>query len=821
MTNKPHGCNIPGMFQGALAGTTVIDFCESIAGPYCSKLMADMGAEVIKVEPPGRGDITRHMPPFKGDRPGEDNSGLIFFLNTNKQSVTMDPADPAGKRDFLDLIKRADILVEDKSPEWMEAAGLDYKSLSRHNPQLVVTSITPFGQTGPYRNYRAYPLNTFHSGGEGYLTPGGTPYPHRPPLKWAKYGGDYFCGVSAAGAAMLALFHQRATGQGQHVDVSKQEALLDLNTIDVLRWPNRGLLANRATRGYRFAGVMPCKDGYIDFSFNQWPKEWLALLDVFGLRDWLGEDERLLDRVYCEEHGNELKERLADSFKSRAKEELYWEAIASRASLAPCFGIDEVANSAQMEARDFFIRVDHPSWGEFRLPTAPYRFSETPWALQRLAPSLGEHNEEVRRRGRGSSQASIPVSKKPGAVKKTNILAGIRVADFSWGMAGPMTASLLAAAGAEVIKIEGPNRPDMTRANIDPVTSELWGLNRSPLFNDLSRGKIGACFNLKDPRGLQLVKELIKTCDVIVENFSAGMMDKMGLGYEVVKELNPAIVMASSSTMGSTGPEVEAIGYAPLFAASSGLSDMTGYPDGPPTEIRYSMDILSGYTSFMAIMMALVCRQRTGRGQRIDHSSRESISILLADALMDYALNGRASTRCGNEGDVMAPHTCFRCRGEDNWVSIAIGTDEEWQSFTRTMGKPAWTQDAKFATAEGRKENELELDRLVEAWTVDFSHYQVMELLQAVGVAAVPSFTPQDLFTDPHLEERQAYMVMNHPEAGERFSMTSPPWRLSETPCRFERDAPCLGEHTDFVCRQYLGLSAAKIKKLKNDGVLG
>jgi crotonobetainyl-CoA:carnitine CoA-transferase CaiB-like acyl-CoA transferase len=807
------------MLQGALAGITVVEFCEFIAGPYCSKLLADMGAEVIKMEPPGRGDIARSRPPFKGDRPNE-GSGLFFFLNTNKQSITLDPANPAGRRDFLDLIKGADLLVEDRSPGWMEAVGLDYKSLSRHNPKLVVTSITPFGQTGPYRNYRAYPLNTFHSGGEGYLTPGGTPYPQRPPLKWAKFSGDYFCGISAAGAALLALFHQRATGRGQHVDVSKQEALLDLNTTDILRWPNRGLLANRATRGYRFAGIMPCKDGYIDFCFNQWPKEWLALLEVIGIPDWWGDDEKLQDRIYCEERGDELKQRLASSFKSRAKENLYWEAIAKRAALAPCFGIDEIANSAQMEARGFFVPVDHPRWGKFRFPSAPYRFSETPWTLRRLAPLLGEHNNDIHRQRLDRSLEGISETKGPSTAKKTKPLSGIRVVDLSWGMAGPLTTCLLAAAGAEVIKVESVQRPDMTRSHDDPVTGKRYGLNESPLFNDLSRGKLGATFNLKHPRGLELIKALIKISDVLVENYSAGVMDRMGLGYEVVKELNPAIVMSSSSTMGSIGPEVRAIGYAPLFAASSGLSDMTGYPDGPPTEIRYSMDILSGYTSFMAIMMALVCRQRTGMGQHIDLSSRESISILLADALMDYALNGRVSTRCGNEDDVMAPHNCYRCRGEDNWVSIAIGNDEEWLALSNAMGRPAWAGESRFATAPGRKEHELELDRLVESWTVNFTHYQVMEILQAAGVAAVPSFTPQDLFTDPHLEERQAYMVMKHPEAGERFSIASPPWKLSETPCLLERDAPLLGEHTELVCRQVLGLSAEETKELREDGAL-
>jgi len=401
---------------GVLRGITVVELSEFIAGPYCAKLLADMGAEVIKLESPGQGDITRRRPPFKGDSPGPDNSGLFFFLNANKLSITLDPFHPAGKKAFFELIAKADLLIEDRSPVVMEEAELDFKHLAKVNPRLVVTSITPFGQTGPYRNYRAYPLNTFQSGGEGYLTPGASLYPQRPPLKWANFSGDYFCGVSAAGAALLALFHQRATGKGQHVDISKQEALLDMNTIDLLRWPNRGELANRATRGYKFAGVMPCKNGYVDFGFHRWPDEWQAILSVIGTPGWWGEDENLKDRAYCEEHGNELKQRLADSFKVHTKEEIYQKAIAKHAAIAPCLQIDEVADSPQMNSRGFFAEIDHPNWGKFKFPTAPYRFSEAPWRLRHLAPSLGEHNEEIYKQRLSMSTQELNNLKAKGAI---------------------------------------------------------------------------------------------------------------------------------------------------------------------------------------------------------------------------------------------------------------------------------------------------------------------------------------------------------------------------------------------------------------------
>ncbi|MBI4289089.1 MAG: CoA transferase [Chloroflexi bacterium] len=399
-------------------------------------------------------------------------------------------------------------------------------------------------------------------------------------------------------------------------------------------------------------------------------------------------------------------------------------------------------------------------------------------------------------------------------------IRNIRVLDFSWGMAGPLTAALLASAGAEVIKIESEQRIDMSRIGADPYTGKPSGINKNAIFNDLNRNKLSANINLKHPKGLELIKRLIRISDVIVENYSAGVMERLGLGYEVVRELNPRIVMSSSSTMGGSGPEVGAIGYAPLFAASSGLSDMTGYRDGPPTEIRYSMDIISGYTTFVAVMAALVSRQDTDQGQYVDFSSRESISILLGDAIMDYNLNGRIQSRNGNDDDVMAPHNCYRCAGNDSWISIAIANDDEWRAFCRAAGDPDWSRDPGFASQESRHEHREELDRLVESWTMKYSHYQAMELLQAAGVAAVASLTPQDLFTDPHLQERGAFILMKHPEGGDRFSVNSPPWRLSETPCTIERDAPLFGEHTEHVCCKLLGLSPEEVRQLTEEGTL-
>jgi len=387
---KAHGKR---MANKALAGIKVLEYCEMVAGPYCTKLLADMGAEVIKIEKPGSGDEARKREPFLNDIPHSEKSGLFLYLNTNKLGITLKVDSAGGKRVFRELASNVSILVHDQSVQTMEGMGLSYESVSRLNPGLIVTSITPFGQTGPYREYRAYPLNTMHGGGEGYLTPGGSTAPDRPPLKVGKYVGEYESGVNAAVATLLAFYHYLGTGLGQHVDISKQESLIVLNPHDLPFWPNLGVVSTRFTRAYRFAGVIPCKDGYVEYTPNR-PEEWDTLVDMMGNPEWT-RDEKLRDRAYREEHGEELKRKIASSLKDRTKEELYREARKKRCPLVPYFGIDEVVESVQLKAREFFVEVHHPQAGKQKYPSAPYRFSKTRWAVDHPAPLLGEHNEEV------------------------------------------------------------------------------------------------------------------------------------------------------------------------------------------------------------------------------------------------------------------------------------------------------------------------------------------------------------------------------------------------------------------------------------------
>jgi benzylsuccinate CoA-transferase BbsF subunit len=398
-------------------------------------------------------------------------------------------------------------------------------------------------------------------------------------------------------------------------------------------------------------------------------------------------------------------------------------------------------------------------------------------------------------------------------------LTGVRIIDFSWAYAGPYAAELLALMGAEVIKIESRKRPCITRRQPHPITGQPYDIDDCPYFKDLNMNKLGVALNLSQPKAIELAKRLVERSDVVVESFTPGVMSRLGLGYEVLRSVNPSIIMLSSSANGTTGPEARYAGYAPMFNATSGLGELTGYPDGPPTVMRITIDNVVAHLNAFAILAALIYRQETGEGQYIDAASQEVIACLIGDSIMDYTMNGRVQSRDGNRDEIMAPHNCYRCLGEDKWINIAVSTEEEWQILCQVMGNPDWSKEARFSDAYNRWQNQEELDKLLESWTINYSNYDLMHTLQKAGVAAVPSFTSEDLFADPHLAEREFSQVFERPRTG-NYVIIAPPWKLSATPARIVQDAPSLGEHNEYVFGKLLGISREEINKLQEEGVL-
>jgi len=365
---------------------------------------------------------------------------------------------------------------------------------------------------------------------------------------------------------------------------------------------------------------------------------------------------------------------------------------------------------------------------------------------------------------------------------------------------------LLAFLGAEVIKIESSVRLDLSRRMYMAPGASPEEINKATSFSDFNHNKLGITLNLQRPEAIGLAKRIIAVSDVVVDNFSPGVMERLGLSYRTLRTIRPDIVMVSCSAMGGTGPEASYVGYAPTFNSLSGVGFLTGYQDRPPGEIRTGVDLRVGATVAFAVLMALNYRLRIGRGQHVDISAREAMSALVGDSFVEYTMGHRVPVRQGNRDRAMAPHGCYRCKGEDRWVTIAVGTDEEWAAFCRAIGDPPWTRDARFASQHSRWLHQEELDKHIEAWTVERGPYEVTQALQQAGVAAFPSMSSEDLYKDPHLREREAYVEVTHPELGKRI-VFRPPFRLPRTPTRITSGGPLLGEHNPYVFGELLGLA--------------
>ena len=398
-------------------------------------------------------------------------------------------------------------------------------------------------------------------------------------------------------------------------------------------------------------------------------------------------------------------------------------------------------------------------------------------------------------------------------------LKGVRLTEFTSAWAGPYAACLLGFLGAEIIKVESRMRLDHSRKLSFSTGKQFSGPDESEVFNNINLNKKSITLNLKSPRAIDLAKKVVAVSDAVVENMRPGVMPRLGLGYDALREIKPDLIYLSSSACGQKGPEREYVGYAPTFAALGGVSYITGYEDWPPSNFMGAIDLRSATTAAASILAALVQKQRTGKGQYVDMASQESIAVLIGDVILDYVMNQRIQTRRGNKGYRIAPHNCYRCAGEDKWISIAVATNREWEGLCSAMGRLDLLEDQRFAIPEDRYKNQDELDRMISDWTRDKEGYELMECLQKAGVAAAPTLSSEGLFNDPHIRDRRVFRQVEHPVIGKDW-VIAPPWRLSETPAQINRHAPLLGEHNEYVFGELLGMSAGEIENLKQEKVI-
>ena len=392
-------------------------------------------------------------------------------------------------------------------------------------------------------------------------------------------------------------------------------------------------------------------------------------------------------------------------------------------------------------------------------------------------------------------------------------LSGVRVADFSVHAAGPFAGMILASLGADVIKVESAARLDITRR-----PHAMYGKPPSS-FEQVNASKRSVTLNLKEARALELAYDLVRISDVVLENFRPGVMDRLGLGYPQLREIKPDIIMVSLSSNGQTGPEARYAGYAPMFAALGGLGYLTGYPDGPPVELRHAMDHTGGMMAAFSAVAALCAHRSHQVGQRADVAVRDIATAFMGHALMDAAMNDRDAARMGNRDDAMAPHGVFPCLGEDQWVTIAVADDAQWRSLKQAMGDPQWADADKYGDAFLRWRNQDSLEQRVSEWTATRAADEVTNLLQSAGIAAFPSLSADRLMVDPHLAERDAFPTTVHAEKGEQRAVALP-WRFSRTPTDPLRWTPNLGEHNHEVFCGLLGMDEVELTTLQEAKVV-
>lgn len=402
--------------------------------------------------------------------------------------------------------------------------------------------------------------------------------------------------------------------------------------------------------------------------------------------------------------------------------------------------------------------------------------------------------------------------------KQKKALQDIRILDFSWSIVGPLATKYFSDHGATVVKVESKQHIDPGRTYY-PMKDNVPGIDRCGWYDMYATGKYSIGLNMSDPRGIELAKKLVAWADVVTDSFSGGVMERWGLGYSDLVKIKPDIVMVSMSLFGQDGPFAKWAGFGLQMQSYAGFTNIVGWPDRPPTGTASPYtDFIAPWYAIVAILGALDYRRRTGKGQYIDLSQYEAAVTFLSPAVLDNVVNDRVVSAMGNRSTCAAPHGVYRCQGDDRWCAIAVFSDKEWEALCRVMGNPEWVKDSRFLTPSARKENEDELDKLIEAWTINQPAEQVMLKLQQARVAAGVIQDGRDLLQDPQLKHRQRYVKLDHPEIG-IHSYEALSCRLSKTPAEIRR-SPLFAEHNEYIYTKVLGLSDEEFIELLQAGVL-
>lgn len=799
----------------ALEGIRVVELGGGVSAPYCAKLFADYGADVVKIEAPGTGDRSRSWGPFPADEPDREKSGLFHCLNTNKKSVTLDANDSGDREKIRSLISGADVLIENNTPEQMREWLLDYATLRDLNPRLVMISITPFGQTGPYADWKATDLNAFHISGASSRYCG---RPDEAPLEHGTFAADYFGAVAAASWGLAAVYGRTNTGVGQQVDVSCAEVIAAtfVGGQNIGGYAQDGKFERRTGVGMPLgapATIVPCKDGHV-WMLALEPGQWNGIAKVMGDPEWM-QTEMFQDMFSRAENADLIYPLIEEWTMKHGKHEIMERCQAEGAPVSAVFTVAEAVEHPHLREREYIVELEHAALGRVRMLGAPFKLSQSPGGPKRAAPLLGADNDAIL-----GALAIQPPSEEVKATEGARPLEGIRVANFGWVWAGPVVGQTLNFLGAEVYKVESNVRVDMTRT-LPPFGGGEAGPNRSLSNHACWAGNGSVTIDFKTDAGLELARQLIMESDVVIENFGPGVMDKIGLGYEEMKKHKPELVMLSMQGAGSYGPLMNTRTYGLSLTSLTGLDSLTGYCDGPPLPVEnaYS-DPFTGIFGAFALVAALTYRDRTGQGQYIDFSQQEAVMQMVGPAFMDYVMNDRVAGPLGNRHPLAAaaPHGVFRCRGDDRWISIAVEDEASWKSLVAEMGYPDWADTPEFASLAARLANIEMLHEQIDSWTAEFDDRELAARLQEAGVAAAPVLNVADLLDDPHFRARNTFIEVDHP-LGFRETIYGSYVKLSHSPVTV-RPGPVIGQDNDHVFKNILGLSDERYSELVEQKII-
>ena len=786
--------------MGPLSGIRVVDLADE-KGELCGRMLADLGAEVIRVEPP-EGTISRTLGPF-----APDGSSLYFAVrNMGKRGVVIDLETEAGRKRLEALVADADILVESSHPGTQKRLGIDAETLRARHPELIVTSISDFGQDGPYADYQGTNMVGVAMG--GMLHRAGIA--EKPPVMIPGNLAYDVAGIAGAFGSLLAFYKRIHTGVGQHIDVSAMDAVAGLTDWALPNYSLNPNLGHRAGSG--IYTLYRCDDGFIRMIILV-PKHWRALLE------WIGNPEELMDPKY-----NQFVNRLMELpkivavierfFAGKNKIEIAREAQRRGIPLTPLLLPDEVIKNEHTEGRETFRTLPISPGTEAKVASGFVTIDGERAGPRAGPPELGELGEGGWSNAEDRAAIATLFDRPKNPPEDGYPLRGLRVIDLGVGAVGVEVGRLFAEYGAEVIKVESSDAPDFIRV--------IMSSYMNPSFLSSSRSKQSFGVDLTGEKGRELVRQLIRDADVFIENNGTGTMEKLGFGVEQLREINPRIISFSSQSLGTYGPWKNWIGYGPNTHPVSGLQYLWNYPEdaaSPAGSTAVHPDHLVGRIGMMSALAGLIAREHTGRGSHHDAAQFETPIGLMADLFAKESLEPGSVQPLGNASDRGAPWGCYPCEGDDEWCVINVRSDAEWQQLKKGIGDPDWAASPSFDAREGRLAGREQIDKALCDWTRRYSPRAVMETLQALSVPAGIVAHPEHHIGDPQFAHRGYPKLVVQPDY-ESILLEGPLFLGSDLPEVIVEPAPKLGEHTREIAKRLLGLSESEIEALMEEGVL-